>query len=544
MASGRAGPAFLILLGAVGLLLLIACANVANLLLARSGARRKEIAMRAALGAGRGRILRQLLTESVLLALLGSVLGVLLAGWSLGALRGALPDFIPRLKQVQVDARVLGFTLGLSLITGLIFGLAPALRASRADLNEALKEGGRRTQGAVGGSRMRSLLVVTEMALALVLAVGAGLLARSFARLMAVDPGLRAANVLSMQLSLPEANYDEPRCGSFFKNLIERLEALPGVRSAAAVNVRPLRGGLLDMPIWVSGFQVEGAPEAPRGQEPWADIRRATPGYFSTLGIPLRQGRFFTDRDDRRASPVALVNEALVRRHFPGESPLGRRLRLAGQSREIVGVVADVKLYGLDKPTGPAIYAPHAQWPSRIMCLVVRTQGDPAAWASAVRRQVLELDPDQPVSDVRAMDEVLAECTLIRRFATALLGVFAALAVLLAVVGIYGLMSYSVSQREHEIGLRMALGAAPRQVLAMVVTRGLVLAASGASLGVLAAFGFTRLLRGLLFGGITPTDPLIFAGVPALLIAVAAVASYLPALRATRIDPVAALREE
>ena len=544
LASGRAGPALLILLGAVGLLLLIACANVANLLLARSGVRSKEMAIRAALGGSRGRILRQLLTESVLLALIASVLGVLLAAWSLGALRNALPDFIPRLKQIQVDARVLGFALGLSIVTGLIFGLAPAVRAARADLNDALKEGGRRSGGAGGGSWMRNLLVVTEMALALVLAVASGLLARSFARLMAVDPGLRTDHVLTMQLSLPGAKYGEPKRAEFFKNLTARLETLPGVRSAAAVNVLPLRGGLLDLRIWFSGFQVEGAPEAPRGQEPAADIRRVTPGYFVTLGVPLRQGRFFTDRDDSRARPVALINEILARRHFPRENPLGRRVRLGNVSREIVGVVADVKLYGLDKPTEPAIYAPQAQWPSAVMSLVVRTHGDPAAWTTAVRRQVLELDPDQPVSQVRTLDEVLAECTLIRRFATALLGVFAALAVVLAVVGIYGLMSYSVSQQVHEIGLRMALGATPRRVLGMVVGRGVGLALAGTGLGVLAAFGVTRVLRGLLFGGISPTDPLIFAGVPALLIAVAALASYLPARRATRIDPVAALRCE
>ncbi len=544
MARGRTGPALVMLLGAVGLLLLIACANVANLLLARSGARGKEMAIRAALGGGRGRILRQLLTESVLLALVASVLGVLLASWSLGALRNALPDFIPRLKQIQVDARVLGFTLGLSVLTALIFGLAPSVRAARANLNDALKEGGRRSAGAGGGSWMRHLLVVTEMALALVLAVGSGLLARSFARLMAVDPGLRTANVLTMQLSLPAAKYDEPKRAEFFKNLTARLETLPGVRSADAVNVLPLRGGLLDMRIWFSGFQVEGAPEPPRGQGPAADIRRVTPGYFATLGIPLRQGRFFTDRDDTRTRPLAIINETLARRHFPRENPLGRRLRLGGVSREIVGVVGDAKLYGLDKPIEPAIYAPQAQWPSAVMCLVVRTQGDPSAWTSAVRRQVLELDPDQPVSQVRTMDEMLSESTLIRRFATALLGVFAVLAVVLAVVGIYGLMSYSVSQRVHEIGLRMALGAAPGRMLAMVVGRGVALAAAGAGAGGLAALGFTQVLRGLLFGGITPTDPLIFAGVPALLIAAAALASYVPARRATRIDPVAALRCE
>jgi putative ABC transport system permease protein len=316
------------------------------------------------------------------------------------------------------------------------------------------------------------------------------------------------------------------------------------VRSADAVNVLPLRGGLLDMRIWFSGFQVEGAPEPPRGQGPAADIRRVTPGYFATLGIPLRQGRFFTDRDDTRTRPLAIINETLARRHFPRENPLGRRLRLGGVSREIVGVVGDAKLYGLDKPIEPAIYAPQAQWPSAVMCLVVRTQGDPSAWTSAVRRQVLELDPDQPVSQVRTMDEMLSESTLIRRFATALLGVFAVLAVVLAVVGIYGLMSYSVSQRVHEIGLRMALGAAPGRMLAMVVGRGVALAAAGAGAGGLAALGFTQVLRGLLFGGITPTDPLIFAGVPALLIAAAALASYVPARRATRIDPVAALRCE
>jgi len=365
----------------------------------------------------------------------------------------------------------------------------------------------------------------------------------SRAKLRASKPEA-TANVLTMQLSLPGAKYDEPKRAEFFKNLTARLETLPGVRSADAVNVLPLRGGLLDLRVWFSSFQIEGAPAAPRGQEPMADIRRVTPGYFATLNIPLRQGRFFTERDDNRTHPLATINETLARRHFPRTNPLGRRVRLGNVSMEIVGVVGDVKMYGLDKPTEPAIYAPQAQWPSAVMCLVVRTQGDPAAWTGAVHRQVLELDPDQPVSQVRTLDEVLAECTLIRRFATALLGVFAALAVVLAVVGIYGLMSYSVGQREHEIGLRMALGAAPGRLLGMVVGRGVMLALAGAGVGVLAALGFTRVLRGLLFGGITPTDPLIFAGVPALLVAAAALASYLPARRATRIDPVAALREE
>jgi putative ABC transport system permease protein len=542
MAGGRIRPALRMLLGAVGLLLLIACANVANLLLARSAARSREMAIRAALGGGRGRLLRQLLTESVLLALIASVLGVLLAAWSLGALRQALPDFIPRLKQIQVDARVLGFTLGLSVLTGVIFGLAPAIRAARTNVHDALKEGGGRSGGAGGGSWTRNLLVVTEMALALVLAVAAGLLTRSFARLMAVDPGLRTSNVLTMQLSLPAAKYDKPKRAEFFRTLTARLETLPGVVSADAVNVLPLRGGLLDMRIWFSGFRVEGAAEPPRGQEPAADIRRITPGYFSTLGIPLRQGRFFTGQDDTRNRRVAIINETLARRHFPGENPLGRRLRFEDASWEIVGVVGDVKLYGLDKPIEPAIYAPQAQWPSSVMCLVVRTQGDPGAWTSAVRQQVLELDPDQPVSQVRTMDEMLAECTLIRRFATALLGVFAALAVALALVGIYGLMSYSVSQRVHEIGLRMALGATPPRVLAMVVGRGMVLAAAGAGVGMLGALAFSKVLRGLLFGGITATDPFVFAGMPALLIAAAALASYVPAHRATRIAPAAALR--
>jgi putative ABC transport system permease protein len=345
-----------------------------------------------------------------------------------------------------------------------------------------------------------------------------------------------------MQLSLPQAKYDELRRREFVKNLTERLEALPGVRSAAAVNVLPLRGGVLDMRIYVNTFQVEGRPEAPRGQEPNADVRSVTPRYFAALGITLRQGRFFTDRDDGRHK-VAIINETMARRHFTEENPLGRRLRLGSATEEIVGVVPDVKLYGLEKRTEPAIYVPYAQTPTSTVSLLLETRGAAPAWAQAVRQEVRSLDPDQPVSNVRTMDAVLAESTMVRRFATALLGGFAALAVVLAVVGIYGLTSYSVSQRAHEIGLRMALGAPPRRVLGMVVGRGVGLAVAGAGVGVLAALGFTRVLRGLLFG-VTPTDPVVFAAVPALLVAAAALACYLPARRATRIDPVAALRSE
>ena len=544
MFTGRIRPVLLILLGAVGLLLLIACANLANLLLARAATREKEIAIRGALGAGRRRIIRQLLTESLVLAVAGGALGLVLAAWGVRLLRSVIPDMFPMLQHMSVDVSVLTFTLGISILTGLLFGLVPAWRSSHTDLNTTLKEAAGRSESAGGSQRIRSFLLASEVALAVLLSVSAGLLLRSFARVTAVDPGVRTANILTMNVSLPEVKYDTPlKRENFYKDLIERLDALPGVRSAGAVMFLPLRVSILSFRIGVNGFQIEGRPPVPVDQEPVADYRTVTPGYFVTMGIPLRQGRLFDQHDDQDAKRVMIVNEAMVRKHFPQENPLGKRI-LMGKPMEIVGVVADAKLYGLDAPIEPAVYVSHAQHTGEsTMALVVRTEGDPAAMTSAVRREVLKLDPEQPISNVRTMEQVLSDSLTLRRVSMLLIAVFASLALTLATVGIYGLTAYSVSRRTHEIGLRVALGASQSQILRLVVGRGLVTSLIGAGIGVAAAFELTRGLSGMLYG-VTATDPLVFAGVPLLLIAVSVFASYIPARKATRIDPLVALRYE
>jgi putative ABC transport system permease protein len=543
MFTGRIRPVLLILLGAVGLLLLIACANLANLLLARAATREKEIAIRGALGAGRSRIVRQLLTESLVLALAGGALGLVLAAWGVRLMRGVVPGMFPMLQHMRVDLPVLAFTFGISILTGLLFGLVPAWRSAHTDLNTTLKEAAGRSESAGGSHRIRSFLLASEVALAVLLSVSAGLLLRSFLRVTDVNPGLRTANILTMNLSLPEVKYDAPlKRANFYKNLIERLDALPGVRSSGAVLFLPLRVSILSFRIGVSSFTIEGRPPVTQDRQPEADYRIATPGYFNTMGIALRQGRLFDQHDDLDAKRVALVNEAMVRKHFAHENPLGKRI-VMGQPLEIVGVVANAKLYGLDAPVEPAIYVPHMQRPADSMGVVVRTAGDPAAMASAVRREILKMDPGQPVSNVRTMQTVLSDSLMLRRVSMMLLSVFASLALTLATVGIYGLTAYSVSRRTHEIGLRVALGASQSQILRLVVGCGLATSLIGAGIGVAAAFALTRGLSGMLYG-VTATDPLVFAGVPLLLVAVSALASYVPARKATRIDPLAALRYE
>jgi putative ABC transport system permease protein len=543
MFTGRIRPVLLILLGAVGLLLLIACANLANLLLARAATREKEIAIRGALGAGRGRIVRQLVTESLVLSMAGGVLGLILASYGVKAMRGVVPDMFPMLQHMSVDLPVLAFTLGISIATGLLFGLVPAWRSSHTDLNTTLKEAAGRSEGGGGSHRIRSVLLASEVALAVLLSVSAGLLLRSFVRVMAVDPGVRTANILTMNLSLPDSKYDTPlKRATFYKSLTERLETVPGIRSAGAVMFLPLRVSILSFRIGVNGFVIQGRPPVPQDQRPLADYRIATPGYFSTMGIALRQGRLLDAHDDLNGKRVALVNEAMVRKHFVHENPLGQHL-VMGEPTEIVGVVADAKMYGLDAPVEAAVYVPHMQHPAVSMGVTVRTAGDPAAMAPAVRREILKLDAEQPISSVRTMEDVLSDSLMLRRATMLMLMVFALLALTLATVGIYGLTAYSVSRRTHEIGLRVALGASRPQILRLVVGRGLVTSIIGAASGVGAALVLTRGLSGMLYG-VTATDPLVFAGVPLLLIAVSVVASYVPARKATTIDPLVALRYE
>jgi putative ABC transport system permease protein len=539
--AGDARPALLVLLAAVAFVLLIACANVAGLLLARASARHREFAIRAALGAGRARLVRQQLTESLLLALLGGAAGLLLAMWGTDLLAAAAPPGIPRVSEVGVDGRVLSFTLGLSLITGVLFGLAPALQASRADLNESLKEGGR---GGAGPRRhrARAVLVVAEVALALVLLAGAGLLLRSFQRLQAIDPGFDPREVLAVEIELPDGRYPEPpRLASFFTAAIERLAALPGVRSAGGVYPLPMSGDR-----FFFSFGVEGRPVAD-ADRPSAAYYVASPGYFRAMGIRILRGRAFDERDREGAPRVALINDTLARRFFPGEDPIGRRMVIDNgprdRFREIVGVVEDVRHDDLGGEARPQMYEPHLQAPLSSMTLVVRSATDPAGLAEAARREILVLDRDQPVSRAVPLERLVADSIARPRYSMLLLGAFAAVALVLATMGIYGLLSHAVAQRTHEIGIRMALGARRRDVLALVIANGMGLAMAGVGIGLLGALALTRLMAGLLFQ-VSPTDPMTLAAVSALLAGVAFLACVIPARRATRVDPMAALRCE
>ena len=534
-----------LMLGAVGFVLLIACANVANLLLSLATSREKEIAVRAALGARRFRIVRQLLTESLLLALLGSALGLGLAYLGIKALVLISPRELVSLQGVGLNLTVLAWTLAVSLLTGIIFGLAPALHVSRLNLNDALKDGGKSESAQAGGSRrLRSALVVSEIALAVVLLASAGLLIRSFIRLQQVDRGFETDNLLTMVVPVPVSRYrEDAQFVNFFSEALERIRHLPNVRSAGMVNYLPLYGGLGS----ATGFKIEGRPEPPPGQGPSTDVRVADAGYFQTMGIPLLRGRNFSDSEQREPKHVILINQALARKHFPDEDPIGRRLDVAmfdtPQPAEIIGVVGNVRYDSLIDESPPAVYFPHPDLTYSFMTLVIHTDGEPTAIAPAVQREIRALDPNQPVSDVRTMNQVMADWVSRSRFNTLLLGLFAGLATLLSAVGIFGVMNYSVALRTREIGLRLAVGAQPRQVLLLVLRQGLVLTVAGIVLGLAAAFALTRLLSGLLFG-VAAVDVTTFAAISLLLILVSLLACYLPARRAMRIDPLSALRYE
>ena len=544
-----------LMLFAVGALLLIACANVANLLLARAASRRKEVAVRTALGAGRARIMRQLLTESVLLSLAGGAAGLVLALWGVDLLVTLAPEGTPRVAEVGLDARVVAFTFGVSLLTGVVFGLAPALYASKVDLNESLKEGGRGgTEGASRG-RLRGLLVVGEFALALVVLACAGLLVRSFARVLEERPGFDARGVLTMRLVLPESkykSYDAHR--AFYENLFARLRGLPGVEAVGANNLLPFNGS-----GGSRGFLIEGRPVPPGQPHPEEQLRFVTPGYFEALRVPLLRGRDLTERDVAGGTRVALVSRSMAERHWPGEEAIGKRFAYANIRRgsehapewiEIVGVVGDVKHRGLDIDPRPEIYVPVYQplftnrpTPPLSLYVAVRTKGDPAALAPSVRREVAAVDPEQPLANVRTMEERVAGSVAERRFNMTLLGVFACVALALAAVGVYGVMAYAVARRTHEIGVRVALGAQRGDVVRLVLRQGMWLALAGVGCGVALAYAATRLMQGLLYG-VSPTDPLTFAGVSALLAAAALLACLVPARRATKVDPMIALRYE
>jgi len=535
---GNTRPTLFILFGAVGFVLLIACANVANLLLVRAAGRQKEIAVRTALGAGRWRIVRQMITESVLLSLAGGALGTLLAFWGVELLVALSADSLPLTAKVGIDATVLGFTLLVSLITGVLFGLAPAFRTMKLNLSESLKEGGR--SGSEGGhrNRTRNVLVVLESAVAVVLLIGAGLLVRSLWRLQDTSPGFDARNVLTMGINLPEAKYGEPeKAAGFFSELESRVAGLPGVESVGLVSELPLSGQPNDMP-----YTVEGRPPVSIDQAFDDDFRRVNTNYFKAIGIPFLRGRTFTEQEVRQGAKVVIISELLASQVFPNEEPLGKRLIMSfgNTAFEIIGVVGDIRHRALESSPAAAMYMPAYEGS---MNVVIRGKGDPASLAAAVRKEVLQIDPNQPVADIRTMLQWLDRAVAAPRYRTTLLGLFALVALALASTGIYGVMAYSVSQRTHEIGVRMALGARRMDVMRLVVRQGMTLVIVGVALGLAGSFALTRLMASLLFG-VTAKDPFTFVAVSALLTLVAFVACYIPARRATKVDPLVALRYE
>jgi putative ABC transport system permease protein len=536
----RVRPFLLALLAAVGFVLMIACANVANLLLARAAARQKEMAIRAAMGASTGRIARQLLTESVLLALAGGLAGLLAASWAIDLLARFGPSDVPRLDEASLDPAVLGFTILVSMLTGIAFGLAPAFQIRRVNLNESLKESSGRTSRGREGKRLRSLLVVFEIASAMVLLTGAGLLIHSFIRLLRVPPGFNPEGVVIAQTTFPRARYPKPeQSKAAHREVLERLSALPGVKEVGAASTLPLDGD------WTIGFILED-----RGADSIniANGAIVSDDYFRAMGIELKRGRTFTSEDREGATPVIAINETMARAFWPDEDALGKRIMWGGWPDAwltVVGVVADVKISSLEAETKPTVYMQMFQYPrSRPNVIyVARTTGDTSSLASAMRSEIRSVDSELPVYDIRSMNEIMRESVSQRRFLMMLIAVFASAAMLLAAVGIYGVMSYSVTERTREIGVRMALGASYRDVLKMVVGQGMALASAGVGAGLAAALSLTRLMKGLLFG-VSAADPLTFAGVAALLIFVALLACYVPARRAARVDPITALRCE
>jgi putative ABC transport system permease protein len=541
---GDVRPALLILLGAVGCVLLIACVNVANLLLARATSRQREMAIRAALGAGKARIICQVLSESLVLALAGGLLGILLALWVTDFLVRLIPEDIPRLSAIHLDSHVLVFTIALSLVTGLLFGMAPALQVSTSGLSDSLKEGGRGATEGIHRHRVRSTLVVTEVAVAAMLLVGAGLLIRSFVWLERVDPGFNPHHVLTFKVELPDSRYSAPRMVDLFRQIVARLNHLPGVRSASALYPFTLNGDEVDTTFDIEGRSIAEA-NRPRTAYTWVE-----PGFFGTLGIPVLSGRDFTARDDLKATAVIIINQTLARRFFLNENPVGKKISTGigngykqPPMREIIGVVSDVKQEGLGADVTPAAYVSVAQSPFDVLTFVVHTEVDPASVVAAARNEVAAVDKDLPIFDVKTLDQYVSESLAQPHFSSLLLGVFAGLALALAAVGLYGVIAYSVVQRKHEFGVRMALGAEHQDVLRMVVGRGMMLTLAGVGIGLAGALALTRFLASRPFG-IRPDDPATYAGVLLVMMGVALLASYIPARRATKVDPIVALRYE
>jgi putative ABC transport system permease protein len=538
---GRVRPAVLTLVAAVGAVLLIACANVANLLLARGASRRRELAVRAALGAGRGRLVRQLMAESVALAAVGAIGGLLLAWWGIATFRiAAEAGFsLPRAHEIALSARVVLFTLGLSLVTAVLFGLVPAFAAAGLDLQNSLKDGARADDAR--GGRLRSLLVVSEIAVALVLLAGAGLLIRSFARLVDVNPGFRPEQVLSAKVSVPTVRYDVGKRVRFFDELVKRIEAMPGVRSAGGVSFLPMAG-----PAAATGFEMEGREKPAPGAGPVCEVRVATGRYFAAMGIPHVAGRLFDERDSREKTRTVIINQTMARQYWPNEDPIGKRISVYWFDEgwdEIVGVVGDIRHATLETASRPMIYFPPGRSSYPWIALVVRTAGEPAALGPALVKEIHAMDPLLPVANLQPMEAVISRSVAERRMVMAILAGFAVVAALLAAIGIYGVMAYSVAQRTREIGVRMALGAKPGDILRLVLGRALGLTAIGAAIGAAGAIALTRFMTTLLFDT-EPTEPAVFAMVIGGLVAVAAAASLLPGRAAARVDPLVALRTE
>jgi len=542
-ASGQLRPALLVLLGAVGFVLLIACGNVANLLLARAAARRKEVAIRSALGARSGDLARQFLTESMVLSLTGAILGLMLAFGGLRLLAALKPENLIWVESIPIDASVLAFTSLLAVLTGLVFGSVPTLQTVRGSLQAALREGGRSGGPDRRGSATRRVLVVTQVALALMLLTGAGLLIRSFSRLQQVDPGFDSRGVLTMNIALPQAKYASDTAQiAFFDALMPRLAAIPGVETAGSASSLPLQGG------WNRGFQVEGITVPPGETGPYGNFRSVYPGFFRALRIPVLRGRAFTDADRAGAPRVAIVDAAMAKSYWPGQDPIGKRISLGGTEEEpewteVIGVVGHTRQDGIDSEGRAQLYVPFRQVILPFQSLALRTTGDPTRIVGAVRAAVREVDPEQPISRVQTMDDLVNANLGPRRFSMALLGLFAALALVLAAVGLYGVMSFDVQRRSQEIGVRMALGAEAAGVLRLVMRQGLGLALVGVAIGVLGSLVLTRLIHSQLYE-VGAFDPLTFVSVVAILLGVAALASLVPARRATRVDPVVAMRGE
>jgi len=535
---GSIRATLLVFLGAMGFVLLIGCANVANLLLARATERRREFAVRAAIGAGRSQLVRLLLTESLTLSLLGGAVGFLLSLWAVKAFVALAPGGIPRLDEVGIDRFVLGFATLLSVATCIVFGLAPAIHATRLELSQALKEGDQRSPGR-SAFRLRSVLVVSEVALALVLLIGAGLLTRSFVRLLSWEPGFDQSNLMVVWLLASDGKYsDAHQVAELFRVAEQEIQSLPSVVSVGATSAGPLFGG-----IEPDEFTIAGRPIPEPGQFPVARRCDVSPNYFRTLGIPLLKGRHFNDADSRSAPPVAIINETMARRYFTGEDPIGQQVTMLGGPMTIVGVVADVQPFRPTDPTAPEIYWPYRQRPRYATWLLIRTASDPANTIRPLQQRLQDLDPDMEISTFRTMEDLVDRQLVRPRFNMLLMVVFASVALMLAAIGIYGVISYSVAQRTREIGIRVALGAAEPDILRSVVGRGMVLTLAGIAVGLVGAFGVTRVLSSLLVG-VRPTDPLTFAAIATLLMLVALLACYVPARRATRVDAMVALRSE